>query len=877
MKPVSSIERRSDTPPGFGVRQSSAALEMRTRIESGRGLPQSTTLMRFTCVCVSLLVASILSQAAAESPIRPGKSKTIASVLREALPPEELKLTKTATDFVITGPTFTYQVGKKTGAINAMRAVHDGQEVITASGPAEIQIDQYRLASDENSCTTTILSGGKDKVLLQAKGILRDPTKRGPEVDFTVVHTFFNDGVVVSEVKLTPRADLRVEEAIAFRLPAQGQFGSYIHKRRDEHGGSAARGKLPGSGKAVRFTTLSSCLGVFSPTAALAIFTDGGATHLSRTNLDTAVAQVISKNGDATSISLSQFVVNVAPGDQPYLLKAGEAFAFRVGISVAPNRLPHPRMHDLRMFTWIGDAKFPYPTDDEITQVAQWGFTVFQMHRLGTLGEPRPPAQDVDRVIRKVHELGMLFLWEEGADLMFANAPGVQEMRAKGQWPLWQGFNYGGRYKPAMDPYCDNWATCMASPNGLADYRLANARRMLDRFDVDGIYLDDNLAYGNCTLWKEHGHPQKIYDCLIELHEMNWRRRELMRSRRPHTLLVSHCTTAFVLPVICDFDAQLYGEGYSFGSVENYWNNYYAPVQSLPSQGMIWPGDDESARCGAAMAYNYDLLTGGGQYTQIDWRLFAQKLPYAKGVTELEALYTKTYNLAQSYFGLYEAKPFLFANSTNLFKTTARLTYASVYHNQVWNDWLIPVANMDAKAQQTSLTFHSLQTLGIAPEKEYLLFDFHQRTTKTFRGDALNQAFSDISVPGQNLKLFYLRQQPSDAPFQVWGGKRISERWDARKRKLALEVQAPAGLNDEIFIAGVKRGIQKVTIAGQPANFTFDPVQDLAHGTLTFTGRPVKVEVFCSPDGANALPEKAVTADPLSLQGDFRGQTEFKR
>ncbi len=873
MKPgCSPTKSLHETPRGFGVRQSSAAFDPGAHFQSGRGLPQSKTLMRLIWLFLFLPVAVVPLQVAADSTVRPGKSKTIASVLREALPPEELKLTKTTTEFVITGPTFKYRVERKTGAISDMSVVREGQEVITASGSAEIQIDQYRLAATNNSCKTTVLSKGKDKIVVQAKGVMRDPAKRGPEVDFALVHTFFNDGVVVSEVKLIPQADLRVERAVAFQLPVEGQFASYIHKRRDEHGGSAARGKLPESGKAVRFTTLTSCLGLFSPTAALAIFTDGGATHLSRTNLDTAIAEVTGKADNLTQVSLAQYLVQVAPGDQPYLLKAGEAFAFRVGISVAPNRLPHPRMHDLRMFTWIGDAKYPYPTDDEITQVAQWGFTVFQMHRLGTLGEPRPPAQDVERVIRKVHELGMLFLWEEGADLMFANAPGVQEMRAKGQWPLWQGFNYGGRYKPAMDPYCDNWATCMASPNGLADYRLANARRMLDQFDVDGIYLDDNLAYGNCTLWKEHGHPQKIYDCLIELHEMNWRRRELMRNRRPHTLLVSHCTTAFVLPVICNFDAQLYGEGYSFGSVENYWNNYYSPVQSLPSQGMIWPGDDESARCGAALAYNYDLLTGGGQYTQIDWRLFAQKLPYAKGVTELEALYTKTYNLAQSYFGLYEAKPFLFANSTNLFKTTARPTYASVYHNQVWNDWLIPVANMDAKEQKTSLELLSPHTLGISPAKDYLLFDVHERTTKTFRGDSLNQAFSDISVPGQNLQLFYLREQ-SSAPFHVWGGKRISERWDARKRKLTVEVQAPAGLQDTIFIGVGRHGIQKTTVAGQQADFSFDPAQGLAHGPVTFTPKPVKIEVHCSPDRANGLPEKPVVAGPLVLQGGYSSES----
>jgi hypothetical protein len=338
-------------------------------------------------------------------------------------------------------------------------------------------------------------------------------------------------------------------------------------------------------------------------------------------------------------------------------------------------------------------------------------------------------------------------------------------------------------------------------------------------------------------------------------------------------VLVSHCTTAFILPVICNFDAQLYGEGYSFGSAENYWNHYYAPAQSLPAQGMIWPGDNESARCAAAVAYNYDLLTGGGQYTQIDWRLFSKKMPYAAGVTDLEVLYTQTYNLAQHYFGLYESEHFYFADSANVFSTTTRLTYASIYHNRVWNDWFIPVANMDAKAQKTSLIFHSPQTVGISPSKNYLLFDTHQRIAKSVKGSSLSQAFSEISIPGQNLDLFYLREQSAGAPFHVWGGKRISELWDASKRKLTLEVHGPAGLQDTVFITGAKHGIQQVIVAGHRADFSFDPVQGLAHGPVTFTGKPLKIELLCAYDSAHGLPEKPVTANPLVLQGAFSSDT----
>jgi hypothetical protein len=790
-------------------------------------------------------------------------SKTVGSVLREPLPAEELRLAENDGEFIVTGPTFTYHVQKSTGAINAIRVVRDGQTVIETNDPADIQIDQYRLASDQNSVKSTVVSEGTDKVVLKVEGVLRDPVKRGPDIDIVVLYTFFNDGVVVSEVKLKPGADLLVEKAIVYQLPANGRFQNYLHKRRDENGINPATGSLPASGKAIRWNTLTSCLQVFSPTAALAIFTDGGAIHLSQPELDTATVEVIGKKQGLTQIALAQYLVHVASGDKPYLLKAGEEFGFRVGISVTPNRLPHPRMHDLRMFIWIGDAKYPYPTDEEICDVAKLGFTLFQLHRAGTAGEPRPPAGEAERVINKVHETGMLFLWTENPDLLYASAPGVQKLQAEGKWSLWQGFNYNGHYTANMDPYCDLVATCLASPNGQAEYRLANISRMMDQTPVDGIYLDDNLAYSNCTLWKEHGHPRQVYDCLIELHEMNWRRRELMRTRCPHAVLVSHCASALILPVICDFDVQYYAENYTFDSVENYWN-YYGLIRSIPSQGMICPGSKDPVRCPAAIAYNYDLLTGGGQYSQFDWRLYPKKFPYALGVSERELVYVKSYNLAQVYFGMYESIPYCFADSTDLFATTTSSTYASIYRNQVWNDWLIPIANMSRQAQETSLEIRSPETLGIVSDKEILLFDVHQRIARKFKGSDLQQGFRQLSIPGESLRLFYLRQQPTDVPFHLWGGKRISESWDGTMRKLTFTIHGPAGLQDTIFIGGATFGIRQVVVAGKPAVFSFDPDQGLAHGSVTFTASPLKVEVLCSPDGVNGLPEKTAPRDPLT-------------
>ena len=220
----------------------------------------------------------------------------------------------------------------------------------------------------------------------------------------------------------------------------------------------------------------------------------------------------------------------------------------------------------------------------------------------------------------------MLFQWTESADLMYAHDPAVLKMVADGKWNLWQGFNYGGRYTASMDPYCDTKATCLASPNGLAEYRVDSYRRMFAKYPVDSMYVDDSLPYANCRLWKEHGHPQPVYDCLMELHEVNWARRRTFLEHCPHALLFDHCSWCTLLPIIGAFDSHLYGEGYNMSTPEAYWNHFGA-LKSLYGQGHICPGDSESVRCPTESAYAFDLLCGGGQYTYLDWRLYPKKFP----------------------------------------------------------------------------------------------------------------------------------------------------------------------------------------------------------------------------------------------------------
>ena len=111
--------------------------------------------------------------------------------------------------------------------------------------------------------------------------------------------------------------------------------------------------------------------------------------------MNSAEVEVTSKDQQYAAVRLCRYLLQVAPGNKPYVLKAGEEFNFRVGISVAPNRIAPSRQHDLRMFAWIGDAKFPYPTDQEIEVVPEWLYP-FSDASVGNSGEPFPPSGELE-------------------------------------------------------------------------------------------------------------------------------------------------------------------------------------------------------------------------------------------------------------------------------------------------------------------------------------------------------------------------------------------------------------------------------------------------------------------------------------------------
>ena len=298
-------------------------------------------MTHFWPVVLVLLATAICPARACGETVEP-RSKPVTAVLREPLPPEDLSYSAAGSKIVITGPTFEYTVDKTTGAVVALQVKREGQPVIRLVEPASLVIGPYNIASKENVGETTTTSQSAEQVVLKTKGLLKSASAAGDDLPYTLVSTFFNDGVVVCELTLLPAKDVRVEE-IRHEVVATGAFRHYLHKTRDSHGFDSPWSTLPQLGESVKFSTLTSCLQVFSPKAALAIFIDRGATHLAA-GLDTAAVKVTGRNEDSTTVSLVQHIVNERPTGDGYLLKANSPFTFRVGMSVAPNRLPHRRI-----------------------------------------------------------------------------------------------------------------------------------------------------------------------------------------------------------------------------------------------------------------------------------------------------------------------------------------------------------------------------------------------------------------------------------------------------------------------------------------------------------------------------------------------------
>lgn len=772
-------------------------------------------------------------------------SATAAQVLRQPLPPEDLSCVENNDEIVVKGPVFCYKINPANGSVIGVEAMRGDEKVVSLCEPAGLRLDDVSLA-EVSGGATQVLENGSARVVLETKCLW------APNLPCTVHTTVYNDGVLVSTVTLSPETDVMVKRGLFHEVKGAGCFTHYLHKRRDTNGLDCYQGVLPKAGESAVLNTPTSCLEAFSDTAALALFTDMGACYRSPADSDTAEVQVEAVEGHTCVVRMRQYLIRTGAGGTPYTLRAGDTFTFRTGLAVAPNRHPHPRRRDLRMFIWVGDERYPYPTDEEIRAAARLGYTLFQMHRLGPPGEPRSPEEEFDRVLKTVHDAGMLFIWTANADLQYRHDPVVARMVAEGQWARWQGFNYGGRYTASMDGFCDTLATCLASPNGLADYRIQGIERMLERYPIDGMYIDDNLAYANCTLWKEHGHPQPVYDCLIELHEVNWRRRQALRAGCPHAVLIDHSSQGFVLPVISSFDSHLFGEGYSFPSVEMF-RDTFGSYENMYAQGCLWAGDSETTRCGVEVAYIFDLLTGGGKYSYLDWRLWPEKFPYASGVKQHEPLFVKTYNLIQYNFGLYETE-FL-----GRLDTTMEGTYAALYHNRVWKDNLVVLANMNTNESVFSLKEPGAPLQLLDEEGTILSFDVHQRQVSISESGP----FVDVRLQPYQMKVVYLRNVSKTPIVHVWGGKRIQENWDAVRGKFSLQLDGPAGLEDTIILYTNSEKIGEIRVDNEPMQFYSDPERGLIHGKITYGKSPCLLEVCPAEKESEGLPVRALTPDEI--------------
>jgi hypothetical protein len=115
-----------------------------------------------------------------------------------------------------------------------------------------------------------------------------------------------------------------------------------------------------------------------------------------------------------------------------------------------------------------------------------------------------------------------------------------------------------------------------------------------------------------------------------------------------------------------------------------------------------------------------------------------------------------------------------------------------------------------------------------------------------------------LTLPAEGLGLFYLRPVPEHAPYHLWGGKRIAERWNPADAALICELHGPSGLEDFVVLADPDRTIQEVRVQGKPARFFRNPASGVVFGQVVFAADPIRLEVRCLPRGPSKLPEQPI-------------------
>jgi hypothetical protein len=125
-----------------------------------------------------------------------------------------------------------------------------------------------------------------------------------------------------------------------------------------------------------------------------------------------------------------------------------------------------------------------------------------------------------------------------------------------------------------------------------------------------------------------------------------------------------------------------------------------------------------------------------------------------------------------------------------------------------------------------------------------VLLDVNTGKSRKVEGAELQiQGLCKVQVPDRGMKLFYLRQLPHDSPYHLWGGKRISEKWDAPSARLTLELHGPLGLEETVRIGIGTKPIGEVRVNGKPSPFFLDSAQGVVHGEVIFGPDPVRIEV----------------------------------
>jgi len=420
-----------------------------------------------------------------------------------------------------------------------------GRKYVMGAGPFPAQIEsagQPILAAPIRVSVST----GKGEVAFQklAGKVLGCTATRSqiagsadaPEIGLTTETTIEYDGMLWTEVTLTPKAPVSLTE-VTIHIPVRAAVAMYLHHTNGDWDDDNA-GTLPAKGyESVAFQPF---LWVGDNDRGLGWFAE---SMQGWSSAPAKPRQFIVRDGEIADMRIS--IVN-----QSTLIKTPLKFSF--GLQATPVK---PRPAEARKWRPNGALN-----DMETLGMGNIRL-VWSNDHLSYYGYPWPSDPEKFRaLVKDLHAKNVRVVPYVNLNFFSAGAP---------EWPYYSGdWIDHGRCCTAGDVMAMGGATYGACPHSAAwrDFIAWKIAKFVDEFQVDGIYVDCWLCYEckenhGCAWRDENGDLHGTY-LIRDYREILRRVRELLQDRRPDPHIIVHMSAGVIIPIDAFADSMLDGEQY---------------------------------------------------------------------------------------------------------------------------------------------------------------------------------------------------------------------------------------------------------------------------------------------------------------------------